>query len=396
MSHAWFAASAASRWMKCGGSTVIDTRHLPREYKPAADRGTALHAVAESCLRGGHDDLPAGLSPPDAEAVMECVRDVRSKPGTKFYEIESQFVPQCGGTSDAVIIHPDGETLEIYDHKFGSWYVSPADNSQLKIYGLGVLRKFSQLYDFKRVILSIGQPACDNFTSWPISVDDLEAWGANVKARVEAIKDGDAEFSPDEETCKWCPGRNICPARASYGRAAARDQFADEPVADELLEDGAALAAIAEECGILDMDPLDWTWTHKMIVAARAKAWAKDIEDHVRQMVLKDPASVPGFKAVEGRRTRQWKDEEQRAEAERFMDENGIGPLWTTPEPAFVTPGGADALIKGKGSGALKKSLKDFQSHVAGAPTVVPESDSRRPIDRKGEAKDQFDEEATE
>ncbi len=393
--HSWFAASASSRWLQCGASAVIDASHLPPEHKPAADRGTMLHAISEEILREGHDDLPSGLSPPDGEAVMQYVDFIRGREGVKFYEITSTFVPHCGGTSDTVVVQPDGETLEIIDAKFGSWYVDPFENTQLLIYALGVVRELGAvLYDFKRVRVTIAQPACDNYRSWPIDIDELERWGKMISDRVAAIMDGDAEFNPGVETCKWCPGKTICPAYAEFGRASAKQQFDDdyfESADDPEHHDEEVTAVMA----ILDMDPLDWTWAMKMQVAELASAWAKTIENAVKQMVLDDQDSVPGFKAVEGNRSQFWSDKKG---AKKYLEQEGFdeSEMYTDPEPEFLSPSKAKSLYKGKGSGAKKKELDEFIGRAPGSPTVVPESDSRPALSKKAVAKKEFDDDPTE
>ena len=392
--HAFFSASGASRWLKCGASAVIDTRHLPEEYKPAADRGTRLHAISEAWLR---DDVepPAGLDPPDREAVEAYVDFVRARSGRKFYELTTQFVGDvwggdfilCGGTADTVLIYNQEKLLEIIDAKFGSWYVDPTDNDQLTIYALGVLRRFAAVFDFEDVDLTIAQPACDNFRTCRVGVDALESRGREIRARVEAIMAGDAEFNPGEETCKWCPGRTICPAFAEYGKAAARAEFDDDVVRGGLLHDS---SKAHEKASVLHIDPLDWTWGQKMRVAELAGSWAKMVKDTVKRMVLDDPEAVPGFKSVEGRRSKSWDGDEGKKAAKNYLEAEGFGETDIFTEPVFVSPAAAEKLFRGKGSGTKKKELSEFVKVSAGAPTVVSESDSRPAIKKGDTAREEF------
>lgn len=388
MAHAWFAASASSRWLQCGASAVIDTSRLPREYKPAADRGTALHAISETLLRGGHDDLPEGLHPPDGEAVMEYVNYVRSLPGEKWYELSSMFIDQCGGTSDCVAVYEEDGAwyLHTVDAKFGSWMVDPRENTQMIIYALGCLRDLGVLYDFDAIRMTIAQPACGDPRTWELDVAEAVRWGRMIAERVNAVMEGDAEFNPSPEACKWCPGRTLCPAKAAFGKASAKLQFAVdyEDPEPEHYEEGVAIMAL------LDMDPGDWTWAQKMRVAEMAELWSKTIKATVRQLVLDDPKAVPGFKAVEGQRKQEWDGDDGRKAAKEFLEREGKTEQEIYTDPVFVSPNKAKGLFTGKGSGVKKKKLDEFITRQPGAPTVVPESDSRPAIDKKAIARAQF------
>lgn len=398
-SHAFFPASGASRWLRCGASVIIDTRHLSEEYKPAADRGTRLHAVAEEWLRADVEtiDDAAGLSPPDFEAVEAYVNFVKARPGKRYYELSTDIIPDvkgvCGGTSDCVVLYPGGKILEIIDAKFGSWFVDPKDNKQLVIYALGVLRRFAAVYDIDTVALTIAQPACDNFRTWSLSVEELKRIGEGIIHRVSAIMQGDAEFEPDEETCKWCPGRTICPAFAEYGKAAARAEFAEDTEYGKWPSSDEGLVETRWESEILDKEALDWTWSEKMVVAERAASWAKMVKDTVKQMVLEDPDAVPGRKVVEGKRSRDWDGDEGKKAARDYFMREGFGETDIyVGEPSFVSPAQGEKLFKGRGSGAKKKELGEFIKSFPGAPTVVPESDSRPALNRKGQARKEFEE----
>lgn len=385
MSHSWFAASASSRWLQCGASAVINTSRLPREYKPAADRGTALHAISEDLLRGGHSDLPSGLSPADGEAVMEYVDYVRSLGGEKWYELSTMFVDQCGGTSDCVAVH-DGELLHVIDAKFGTWMVDPVENTQMIIYALGCLRHLGVLYDFKRVRMTIAQPACGDPRSWEIGIKDLVHWGRVIADRVTAIMEGDAEFNPHPDTCRWCPGRSICPAKAAFGKVAAKQQFDDSNYGEEPDDQGDALELLE----ILDGDPDDWTWEQKKRVADMAGAWVKAVEGQIKGMLLQGE-DVPGFKVVEGQRRRDWKGDEGKKSAKKYLEDEGFDESQIYTDPKFVSPSQAEGLFTGKGSGDKKSAMKGWIKKNKGAPTVVPASDSRPPIDKKMLAKQEFD-----
>lgn len=387
-SHSWFAASAASRWMDCGASAVIDSSAVPEEEKPAAARGTLLHQISEEILMKELDSPAFGyLERADAAAVMEYVDFVRGIDGYHFYELHTMFIDDCGGTSDAVIIHKNGTTLEIVDAKFGRVYVDPKENKQLMLYGLGVAQEFESLYDFDEVILTIAQPACDNFTSWTISMEDLLEWGERFEEKVLAIKDGNADFNPSEEACRWCDGRTICPAYASFGQASAREQFKD--VSDDSeLEHEDELKAVNQ---LLDLDPTEWTWAQKAIVADLAISWGKMVNSTIEQMVIKNGDAVSGFKQVRGRRgNRQWDGDAGKKRLVSFLLSEGFEEDTIFADPVIISPATADSLFRGLDSGEKKERIAECTKRAQGRTIVVPVSDNRPAIDPVADARDQF------
>lgn len=397
-----FNASAADRWMYCGGSVVVDTSHLPVEDKPHADRGSLLHKVSEVLLRDGDGEPLSRLCEPDQDQVQAYVDFVSDLDGEKTYEACFYWM---GGRAfvDCLIVRDlptGGHELEIIDAKFGTWYVSPFKNYQLGIYGRVALQELGALYDFERVRLTIAQPACDNFSSWPrreqpgMPVDEFLEWSRAMPDRVDEIKGGDAEFAPDpDNACKFCRAKSICPGLAEYGKAAAREQFAGVDWADDS-DPSEEIQAVA----VLDRDSIEWTWENKMEIAKNAIAWANATMAEVKAMLLDDPDSVPGFKVVEGRKKRDWSSEGGKSDAADFVKEQGFteDDCWTDPQPEFKSPAQLEKLFKGKGSGDKKEALAKFQVKHPGTPTIVPESDPRPAMDRLAEAKNQFREEPTD
>ncbi len=398
-----FRASDAERWMHCGGSVVVDTSHLPVESKPYADRGSLLHAVSEEVLRSGQPGRSAELNRTDRDQVEAYVDFVNDLPGTKSFETRA-YTPRgqlC--YVDAVVVSPDGKELEIIDAKFGSWHVSPYQNWQMITYGFAVLKMLEPAYDFERVRLTIAQPPCENFTSWPyrdlpgMTVAELTEWHDKLEARIQEIQDGLAEFNPNPDACKFCRAKPICPALAEYGKIAAREEFADVSWVDEHETEDSV--EVLEEAAVLDKDSLDWTWAEKFAIAQRAIAWGKSIEAELQGLLLDDPTSVEGFKVVEGRGSRDWTGDEGREAAAKFVKDEGIDPAecWEEPKlPKFKSPHQLEKVFKGRGSGEKKKALKEFQVKHPGNPVVVPEEDPRPAIDRLAVAKAEFAEEPEE
>ena len=88
----------------------------------------------------------------------------------------SHLAPGGFGTGDCVIVAEP--TLQVIDLKYGMGLeVSPVENPQLMLYGLGALEAFEALYSIEEVALSIFQPRRANVETWTISTTDLIAWG---------------------------------------------------------------------------------------------------------------------------------------------------------------------------------------------------------------------------
>ena len=378
--HRFFAPSAASRWMSCTASAVV-MRGIVKEIRsPSGERGTQLHAESEKCLNeGGSAD--SSLSPPDQKSVNEYVEFVRARKGFKRYEFKSDIVPGlCGGTSDCVIIEPDPHVLEIIDYKSGSMFVDPVDNLQLAIYWLGTYEKLKHLADIRKAKLTIAQPAVDNFNSWNVSVRDLERIGVEVKDTITRIQDGEVKFVPTESNCQWCPAKAVCPAQHGMVQNAARDDFREHPDPE--------LSAIA------GTDVEDMDWGERLQLVPLLRGWCKAVEAETRGMLLQGE-DVPGFKVVEGRKgNRAWTDE---MKAIDLLVHYGADTSQIYPDPKMISPAKADTLVKelaGKDREELKEWKEElgecYETGAVGAPTVVPESDSRKPLDSGDMARRDF------
>lgn len=382
--HAFFNASAADRWMSCTASVVVDVSHLPERSSSYADHGTFLHSVAEECLREKKnpitvevlDDPIHSMFDADAEMVQVYLDYIRSKTGAKFHEILVEFVPGCGGTVDTLIFDQVGRSLEVVDFKSGSGVrVSPIDNTQLIIYALGAMKRYSALYNVEKFKLTIVQPALENVASWTLTSAQLIMRGVKIDAVVTQIKEGDVEFVPGEKSCRWCDARTVCPALQGEAQKAARQDFAGTEADKERL------------LGDSSRNRLDLTWAEKLKLATIASAWCKAIEDEAKRLLLSGDEKIPGFKVVEGRRSRKWISQ---ARAFRFLRKTwGIGDdelYKKTP----VTPAAAEDFAKGD-EDRSKTELKKFIETTPGPPTVVPEDDSRKELTKRDLAARDFE-----
>ncbi len=108
--------------------------------------------------------------------------------------------------------------LDVIDFKYGKGHrVEAEDNPQMQLYGLGALEQFGDLYEIKTVRMTIFQPRLSGIEdSSEKTVKELTSWGKSyVKGESKASQtEGEGDFAPSEEACRFCRAKNQCRARA--------------------------------------------------------------------------------------------------------------------------------------------------------------------------------------
>ena len=217
--------SAASRWINCPASVKL-CEGIP--YQPAGEAaqiGTAIHAVAETCILTGVSPLDfigrvvegITITPDNAEFAQQHVnhiRDLELRLGTLKVE---QYVTaytsdklDLGGTADVIAYSAEKDTLVIADLKTGRGYVD-ADSDQMKIYAIGAMRSLKE--EFKNIELAIIQPHHGEPRTHKMTYKELNEWAAkNLTPALVAIAEGSTTPTPTEKACQWCPAKATCPA----------------------------------------------------------------------------------------------------------------------------------------------------------------------------------------
>lgn len=218
MEHAkTFPPSGSKAWISCPAWQGSDATH------PSAAEGTRLHGVAE--------DLFFGRGEQDPEDVMKLsfyvcyIMDLK-KIADKWSVEEKLTMKTTGefGTGDFIaLVRLWGLTfVHVVDLKTGSNVVSPAENSQLRLYGLGALEKYklSNREINKTIVVStIHQHG--KARSWAEPALSLLDWQESVlKPAVEArrivLKEEDptVKGNPDEYgACFFCAHKETCTAK---------------------------------------------------------------------------------------------------------------------------------------------------------------------------------------
>lgn len=260
--HARLSASAAARWINCPGSIKLaEDLHLPNTSSSYADEGTMAHSVAEWKLQNEQigqkfkqelkvweqseywcgemdaatnfyvdevNSIYLGLLKEDASTVKMVEQRVDLTP----------WIPEGFGTSDAVVIGA-GE-IHVIDLKYGkSFKVEALGNPQLRLYGLGSVHLFGDLYDVDTVVLHIIQPRLDHISEERIKLADLYAWGETVvkPAAEEAAKGSDCYSCGD--WCQFCPAKAVCRARVDENMGSQKEGLNEDINTSKAAEGGA-------------------------------------------------------------------------------------------------------------------------------------------------------------
>lgn len=357
--HAVLSASGSHRWLNCTPSARLELE-FENTGSEAAREGTAAHALCEHKLkRALHMRSRRPVSDYDSDEMEECT-DAYAEFVMEQYETAKQvcddpvvlieqrldfscYVPDGFGTGDCLIISDD--RLHIIDFKYGMGVLVEAeDNPQMKLYALGALAVYDALYDIREVSMTIFQPRRENVSTWTVSVEDLKAWAENeLKPRAKAAYDGEGEYLPGE-WCTFCRAAVRCRVRAEEKLKLAQTEFRMPP----LLTD----AEIEEILAVLP----DLT------------KWANEITAYALDAALNHGKEWNGFKVVEGRSVRKYRDEAAVAEAAK---EAGYKDIY---RQSLISLTEMQRLM---GKDRFEAILGGLITKAPGRPTLVPKSDKR-------------------
>lgn len=374
--HALLSPSAAHRWLNCPPSARLHARlseRLGDQGSAYAQEGTKAHALAELKLRLANGeingfryeaekkllgDIPSEMDRATdfyCDSVLEKLFALRRVcPDARLFIEQkldmSRWVPQCFGTSDAVIV--SDQTLEVIDLKYGKGVpVDAKDNPQARLYALGAADEFGSLFGFKTVRETIIQPRLDSVTEETLPLTDLLAWGDGIIPTAQLAWEGRGEYRPGEH-CRFCAAKAVCAARAAQAMSIFGNSFGDSP--DVIPEESIA--------GILK-------------VADLAEAWLHDIRSYAYAQAMKGE-KFDGFKLVRGRAPkRTWTDEDAVVDQ---MARAGYSVEQYTETPKLMS---VAALEKSIGKTAFRALVSQFTQQGDAPLILVPEDDRREAFD---------------
>lgn len=156
--HALLSPSASDKWTKCAGMPKLASQ-VPYQASIPAVTGTLVHEISEVIMK---DMIDGNITIEDYwlgkvervedfeievdQEMIDCAKIYTDFIKTKQQEMNGKLLVEeqisiheitdsCWGTADAIILGKDH--LCVVDLKSGKWPVSPENNYQLMIYGLG-------------------------------------------------------------------------------------------------------------------------------------------------------------------------------------------------------------------------------------------------------------------
>lgn len=396
--HAKLGASNASRWIACPGSVALISRMPGGESSESlyAQEGNAAHSLAERALRlslsgkewrPGHLDKhisPVGemsnspqvgffpITEEMADAVecyeTEVTDHLRRLPGAAV-QLETRVYPLADredmfGTADAVIVQPFGE-LVVIDFKYGKGIVVEPDwNDQTMYYGLGTLNAVGDDAAVSKIISVIVQPRAVHpagpIRRWEVSPAQIRTFEDQLRSAARAAESPGAALIPGSH-CRFCAAASICPVLSKVSLASALEDF--EAATPQL-----RLPDLSDPAGL----------RRAMQLRELVSLWCDEIPKLIRSALergLATPEQV-GYKIVEGRTLRRWRDEEELLEA---LAQDGISPELSHELPKIKSPAQLEKLMG-------RPWVAQHTMQPPGPPTLAPITDRRPAIETSGAA----------
>lgn len=362
--HALLSPSSAHRWLQCTPSAVLE-ESFANQSSSAAEEGTAAHALCEYKIKkaiGERCTKPVSeadtvemqeCSDAYAEFVLERYEQAKGRCRDPLLLIEqkvdfSAYVKDGFGTADCIIVSDN--TLQIIDFKYGQGVLVDAyENPQMKCYALGALEMYNALYDIKEVVMTIFQPRRDNVSGYTLSVAELLTWAERVlKPKAEQAIRGKGEFAAGY-WCRFCRAKAVCRKRAEENMRLAELEFKPPSL-------------------LTDREIEDVLKTLPMLTK-----WAEDVFSYAAEAAIHHGKEWRGFKVVEGRSIRKYKDE---TAVIAQAQSHGYTDIFQTRLISMT------AMQKLMGKKKFEEILGGLISKSPGKLTLVPETDKRIQVNR--------------
>lgn len=357
--HALLSASGASKWLNCPPSARLEDT-IASEDTIYTLEGTLAHEVAEVTVRNS-GKVPQKVlkqfqahelfSPEMVDHAKDYYAFIRSKmtEDTQCL-VETQvtydrWAPEGFGTCDCILM--GDKKLTIIDYKYGKGVKVEASKSpQVLLYALGAIEEFGYCHDFELVECCIFQPRLANVSSYEISVQDLLTWAeTTVKPSAQLAFKGQGEFKAGGH-CRFCQGADRCKALSVYACECVKEASPELLTPEDYAE-------------ILGRMPL-------------IKNWLGKVEARALGLLMADEQAIPGWKAVEGRSVRKYRDKELCVQALKdagYADEK----IYKPSELIGITE-----MTKLLGAKQFEEILGGLIDKPEGKPTLA-EADDPRP-----------------
>lgn len=214
----------------------------------------------------------------------------------------------------------------------------------------------------------------EDVTEEYLTVDELRAWGETVKPKAQAAFLGTGEFCAGD-WCRFCKGKAECRARAEY--YAGFSQYVGSDIEGRMTADDAEARARVDAAGA-DVPPVlsDAEIGELLRKAEGIVAWYTDLQDYARDAILAG-REIPGYKVVEGRQVRAFKDADKALEIMR--SEGYDDAMLYERKPLTLAQ-----LEKLTGKKRFSEIMGDNITWPRGKPTLVTQDDKRDPYSPTG------------
>lgn len=329
VNHHQFGPSALDRLAACPKS-------LPGPSSEAAERGTAIHAVA------------AGTANPDTldddgRAEVQFWHDTIPAGNGNLIEhrlalLDDDFNEILFGTADCVVVGPDDVT--VYDLKTGQKHDYPL---QMMAYAAAAMQTFGRKQAWVKLVYSKLR------TVEQAEYHDLPGMIQTIKAVIAVAQDESAPFCPGWP-CGWCGRKLECPALAGTALAVAKGYSPPE-------------LKIKEWHSSAIIDPVEMA--KALTVAKIVERWVDSVKEHALSMALTGGV-LPGFELSE-RRGNATIIDPQEALTRSELPLDAFMPCVKVGYGAFVK---AVAKQQNLSEAKVKKELDDWEGVIGrGEPT---------------------------
>lgn len=360
--HALLSPSSANRWIHCPPSVLLEEQFEDTTTQ-AAEEGTVAHSFCEYKLNKAL--LRKATRPTSDYDCDEMQRHTDSYVDFVLEQLElakhsckdplvlveqrvdfSAYVKDGFGTADCLIVADD--MLHVIDFKYGQGVLVDAyENPQMKCYALGALSMYEDLYAIQEIRMTIFQPRRDNVSTFKTNVSALKTWAEEVlKPSAELALTGEGDYDVGE-WCRFCKARAFCRKRAEENLKLAEKEF-KEP---SLLTDSEI--------------------TELLQVIPNLTKWANDVIAYATDMAVNRGKVWEGFKLVEGRSIRKYKDEN---EVIKQAKAHGYTDIFKT---SLIT---LTEMQKLMGKKQFDEILGDLVIKAPGKLTLVPSEDKRQEV----------------
>lgn len=369
--HALLSPSSAYRWLNCTPAPRLEAE-LPNKSSVYANEGTLAHHVCEVTAKkyfgkiqdAEYADTITSLKKTPlwndemlntaetyVEHLAEKAVNFKYAPHVAF-EVAvdiSDYAPESFGRCDCVMFGE--EMLIITDYKHGKGVpVSAKENPQMMLYALGALKLYKPIFgnSIKQIALCVDQPRLDSYESWWCATDELLAWGESIKPKAQAAYAGTGDFNAGE-WCRFCKANGVCKAQANQ-QISAFDDFA----------------------GIVDQSPALLSPEETAVLLKKGETlsiWYEALRQNALEKIL-GGCRIPGYKAVEGRSSRTWTNQDEALEK---LQAAGI-------EHAVIydsVPKTLAKLEKMLGVAKFRELVGEFVVKPPGKPTLTTADDKR-------------------